>query len=266
MKSFLVCAGAIAASINIACADEIAGPPKGYIEAGTGYDALTSGYPDRHTVFVRGEYRMDDTQRFTAEANEISQFGSTGPLFVGGYENDFSPDWILQLGGAFSPGSGGDTLPRNRVDASLGKKWLEAKNLVTTLGLTNIQYKNAYVDHALQASAAYYFEYMNMPLAIEGGAIYNLSYPGANGATQYYSAINEGREMDSIVSVRIGGGNEAYQLVGNAAALQQFSSNSLLVTWRKWLTREYGFQLRADTYNNPYYQQRGVEASWFKSF
>ncbi|HQT26854.1 MAG TPA: YaiO family outer membrane beta-barrel protein, partial [Burkholderiales bacterium] len=136
MRYILVYACLIAASVNPVRADDLAGPYKGYIEAGTGYDALTSGYQDRQAVFVRGAYVPDRTHRYTGEINEISQFGSTGPLFVAGYENDFSPEWILMLGGAFSPGSKGYTLPRSLVDASIGKKWLEAKNLVTTIGLT----------------------------------------------------------------------------------------------------------------------------------
>ena len=266
MRYFLVYACLTAASVNLARADDLVGPYKGYIETGAGYDTLTSGYQNRSAVFVRGAYVLDKTQRFTGEVNEIRQFGSTGPLFVGGYENDFSPDWILMLGGAFSPGSNGDTLPRSLVDASIGRKWLEARNLVTTIGLTNIQYKNAYTSHATQASAAYYFDYLNMPLAVEGGAIYNVSDPGSVGATQYYGAITEGREMDSIFSLRIGGGNVAYELVGNVTALEQFPSKSLLVTWRKWLTKSYGFQLRADAYSNPYYQQHGLEVSFFKYF
>jgi YaiO family outer membrane protein len=256
----------IAGMMDAAIADEIQQQSSGYIETGAGYDALTNAYPDSHSVFVRGEIRTDPTQKFTGEINEIDQFGSTGPLIVGGYEKDFDPLWILQLGGAFSPGSNGYTLPQSRFDVAVGRKWLEQNNLVTTLGLTHIQYKDVHTDQAVQLSAAYYFEHWNTPLAIEGGAIHNISNPGSAGAMQYFGAFTEGREKDSIVSLRIGNGMEAYQLVGNTTALSQFSFNSALLTWRKWLTHDYGFQLRADSFQSPYYQQHGVEASWFKDF
>lgn len=236
----------------------------GYIEAGASDDLLTSGYPDRHTEFVRGELRTSPTERWTAEINEVTEFGETGTLFVAGYEKQLGTDWIAQAGVATS--AGGDTLPRLRLDMALGRKWLEARNLVTTVSVTEIEDKDVHRDHAIQFSTAYFFDIKGWPWAVEGGIRRNDSDPGSNGATSYYAAITSGREKERVVSLRIGAGREAYQLVGANIAIDNFSSNSLLFTWREWLGKDYGFQLRADTYHNPYYERRGVEASWFQDF
>jgi YaiO family outer membrane protein len=236
----------------------------GYLEAGASDDLLTGGFPNRHAEFVRGEIRPEAGERWMAEINEITQFGDTGTLFVAGYENEIAQLWIVQAG--VSSSAGGITLPRLRLDLALGKKWLDEHNLVTTVGITEVQSKDVHRDHALQFSTAYFFDISGQPWAVEGGVLHNASDPGSIGATSYYAALTTGREKERVVSLRIGAGREAYQLVGSSIALDNFPSNTLLFTWREWLTKDYGFQLRVDTYHNPFYDRRGIEASWFAEF
>lgn len=236
----------------------------GYIEAGASDDLLTSGYPDRHTEFVRGELRTSPDERWTAEVNEVTEFGGTGTLFVVGHETQIGENWVAQMGAATS--ASGDTLPRLRLDLALSRKWLDQRNLVTTVSITEVQAKDVHRDHAIQFATAYFFDLVGWPWAVEVGLRRNNSDPGSIAANTYYGALTSGREKERVISLRIGAGHEAYQLVGNNIALANFSSNSLLFTWREWLSKDGGIQFRADTYHSPYYEKRGFEASWFAEF
>jgi len=236
----------------------------GYLEAGASDDLLTGGFPNRHSEFIRGEIRPAAGERWTAEVNEITQFGDTGTLLVAGYEKEIAQVWIAQVG--VSTSAGGVTLPRLRLDLALSKKWLDERNLVTTVSVTEVDDKDVHRDRAVQFSGAYFFDINGQPWAIEGGVRYNDSDPGSIGATSYYAAVTTGREKERAISLRIGAGREAYQLVGTAIALDNFPSNTLMFTWREWLAKDYGFQIRADTYHNPFYDRRGIEASWFTEF
>ncbi len=236
----------------------------GFIELGASQAQLTEGYAPRSSAFVRGELQGENEQRINFEIANISEFSDQGTLLSVAYFTNLDSEWIAQ--GNLSTSSGGNTLPRIRADVGVGHKWLDQKNLVTTVELSRIQYKDVHTDTALQGSVAYYFEHSGTPLAIESGLRYNVSDPGAVGATSQYVAVTAGREQDRVISLRIGSGRESYQLVDSNVALVGFKSNDLLLTWRQWFDGRRGIQLRLDTYQNPYYSRTGIEASWFQSF
>ena len=266
LKSILVTMLVCWLGTAVAAADEPFPQLKmsGFIEAGASDYLLTGGFANRHSEFVRGELRTTQGERWSAEVDEITEFGSTGTLLVANYEKQIGDNWITQTSVATS--TGGDTLPRLRLDMALSYKWLEQRNLVSTLSITELKAKDVHRDHAIQLSSAYFFDVNGWPWAVEAGIRRNQSDPGANGATSYFTAVTSGREKERIVSLRLGAGREAYQLVGNTIAINKFPSNTLLLTWREWLTKESGFQLRADVYHNPFYNRRGIEASWFWGF
>ena len=236
----------------------------GTIELGAASYDLTDGYAARHTSFVRAELKPDADQRWTGEIANISEFGDTGTLLVLGYERTIDRNWVVQAGASSS--DSGATLPRLRFDLALGHKWLENANLVTTLGITTIQAKDAHSDHAIQFSTAYYFDAVGWSWSVEGGVRNNTSNPGAVSADAYYAAVTLARPKVRTVSLRVGSGQEGYQLVGDNTALVNFSSDTLLLTWREWFTARSGMQWRWDRYRNPYYNSNGIEASWFLDF
>lgn len=256
-----VCAGNSAAHANDA---PLALKMSGFVEAGGSSYELTGDYPNRHTAYVRGALRRGPDQQWFGEVARITEFGDSGTLLALQHQRNLDETWLVQVAGATS--IGGATLPRLRLDFSLGRKWLEQKNLVTTLGVSGIQAKDIHRDRAVQLSAAYYFDAGTVPMAAEGGVRYNISDPGAVAASSYFLALTRGSEKDSVISLRLSAGREAYQLIGSAVTLTDFPSRSWLLTWRKWLNRDSGFQLRLDGYHNPYYDRRGVEAGWFRDF
>ncbi len=255
-----LCAGAVAQEREAAPQLKMTGT----LELGAaGYD-LTGGYPARHTSFVRGELKPDADQRWTGEIANISEFGDSGSLLVLAYEKTIDHHWVVQVGASGS--DSGATLPRLRFDLALGRKWLDNANLVTTLGITTVQAKDAHSDHAVQFSTAYYFDGLGWSWSLEGGVRNNMSNPGSVSADSYFAALTLSRPKVRTVSLRLGSGQEGYQLVGDNTALVNFSSDTLLLTWREWLTANSGLQWRLDRYRNPFYSSSGIEASWFLEF
>ncbi len=236
----------------------------GTVELGGASYTLTDGYPSRNRAFVRAEIKPSSDQRWTAEIANIQEFGDGGTLLVVGYEKTFGPNWVVQAGAATS--DAGVTLPRLRFDLALGRKWLENANLVTTLGISYIQAKDVHSDQAIQFSTAYYFDAGTNAASVEGGVRNNLSNPGSVSADSYFFALTLARAKERSFSVRLGTGQEAYQLVTDNAPLVNFPSDTILFTWREWLSHNQGLQLRVDAYRNPFYRSTGVEASWFWDF
>jgi YaiO family outer membrane protein len=55
-------------------------------------------------------------------------------------------------------------------------------------------------------------------------------------------------------------------LIGPATTLTQFQSQTLTVTWRKWMGNNWGFNFVGDYYHNPFYNRGGSSLGFFKEF
>jgi len=95
---------------------------------------------------------------------------------------------------------------------------------------------------------------------------FNVSSPGAVFAPAGFVAVTEGRNKQHYLTVRVGVGEEAYQLVGPTVSLAQFNSQDLTVTWRKWLGTNWGFNVIGDYYRNPFYTRGGSSFGFFREF
>ena len=115
----------------------------------------------------------------------------------------------------------------------------------------------------LLLAASYYF---SQPWVLEGGTRFNYSNPGGVSSTSSYVAVTYGEEKRRIVSLRYGFGTEAYQLIGDSTVLSDFHSDTWTLTWREWLARQRGFQVRLESYRNPTYGRTGLEFSLFQEF
>lgn len=236
--------------------------PKGSLEAGIGFHSLTAGYPNWNSQFVRGTYAPDAKNTWTGEMANMRQFDAKGVLFVLGNTHVINDDWYMST--ALATSTGGFFLPRYRADLTINRKFLEPRNLVIGAGLSSIKAKDEHRDLALLINAAYYFE---APWVIEAGARINRSNPGRVIANYYNVAVTYGRDKERYISLRLAAGREGYQLVNDAgSALADFASHDALLTWREWVGRDWGFQLRVGAYKNPYYRRVGGEFSLFKDF
>lgn len=231
-----------------------------FVESGGSYQTLTNGFGDWAGGYSRGVYDHSKNV-WSAEVNGQREFGDAGAYFAAGNTHTLNPDWY----GSLTVGSsmGGFFWPRFRADGFLNKKWLPRKQWITTVGYGYYQAKDVHRNHYIYAGSTYYFE---KPWIIEEGLYLNISNPGAVFAPSGFVAVTEGRIKHHYVTVRAGFGEEGYQLVGPTATLSQFQSQTVTITWRKWVGRNWGFNFVGDYYHNPSYTRGGSSFGVFKEF
>jgi YaiO family outer membrane protein len=231
-----------------------------YAEAGGSYLPLSNNFGHLSNGYARASITSRKNVWF-AEVNRQHEFGDAG-TYVGGSDTyTFSPDWYgsLNLGSSI----GGFFWPRFRGDAFINRKWLNSKRLITTFGFAYFASKDVHRDHNFYIGSTYYFD---KPWIVETGLHYNVSNPGSVSSPSAFVAATQGRNKHHYITVRVGFGEEAYQLVGPTASLSDFSSQTLTVTWRQWIGKNWGLNAVGDYYHNPFYSRGGNILGVFKEF
>jgi YaiO family outer membrane protein len=81
-----------------------------------------------------------------------------------------------------------------------------------------------------------------------------------------FVAVTRGRNQRQYLTLRAGFGVEAYQLVGPTVSLNDFQSQTVTVTWRRWVGESWGVNLVGDYYHSPYYGRGGSSFGFFREF
>lgn len=233
----------------------------GFAEFGLHYSRLTQSNPSWGGQYARVVWSPEPTLTWYGELSHQRRFGGEGWLATVGATQVWNDDWYGSLFAASS--SGGEFLPKYRVDASISRKWLERRNLVTSLGLGSYRARDVHKDASVDLSARYYFD---APWIAEVGARSNWSDPGAVRAVRGRAVLTWGRDRKAYLTLRHEAGREAYQIVGPQTVLSNFSSRETSLTWRQWITAKDGFNLWLVHYDNPYYSRKSMEAGWFHGF
>jgi YaiO family outer membrane protein len=233
----------------------------GFIETGLNYHILTDGQDNWFGQYLRGTLDFKHKNIIAYEVVHQEEFGDDGTFFSLGLTHVLNPDWYGSL--SVGTSAGGFFWPRFRLDAFVNRKWLEQRNLVTTIGFGYYDAKDVHYDFSAFIGAAYYFE---SPWIVEVGLRYNFSQPGNVTAPGPFAAVTYGRNKAYYLVLRVGIGREAYQVVGPDEAITDFASQVVTLTWRQWLTREWGFKLQTEYYHNPFYQRVGFEGGVFWDF
>jgi len=231
-----------------------------YVESGGSYLALSNGYGYWAGGYGKAVYsRGNDV--WDGEVNAQHEFGDAGAYFAVGDSHTFTPDWY----GSLTVGSsgGGFFWPRYRTDAFLNKKWMARKQLITTIGFGYYAAKDVHRDRNFFVGSTYYF---TRPWIVEEGVYFNISNPGTVFAPAGFVAVTEGRGKHQNIVLRLGLGEEAFQLVGPSASLSRFQSQTLTLTWRKWMGTNWGFNFVGDYYHSPFYDRGGSSFGLFKEF
>ena len=231
-----------------------------YVESGGSYMTLTNGYGNWYGGYTRAVYQTGNDV-WNGEINGQQEFGDSGVYFAAGDTHTFNPDWY----GAVTVGTsaGGFFWPRYVGNAFLNKKWLHRKQWITTGGFGYFAAKDVHRDSSVFLGTTYYFE---KPWIVEEGVYFNISNPGAVFAPAGFVAVTQGRDKQQYITVRAGYGEEAYQLVGPTVTLTQFNSQTLTITWRKWMGTAWGMNFVADYYHSPFYMRGGSSFGFFKEF
>jgi len=235
-------------------------PLSNYVEAGGDYQALTNGFGHWAGGYARGVV-AEGNNIWNAEVNGQHEFGDAGVYLAAGDTYNFNPDWY----GSLTAGSsvGGFFWPRFRADGFINKKWMARKQLITTFGFGYYAAKDVHRDHSFFAGSTYYF---TKPWIVEEGIRFNVSNPGSVFSPAGFVAVTQGRNLQHYITVRAGFGKEAYQLIGPTVALTDFQSQTLTVTWRQWVGKNWGVNLVGDYYHSPFYERGGASLGFFREF
>ena len=232
-----------------------------YIETGINYYDLDSGYSDWRGIFVRGSWQQDENNIWDAEILHQQRYDEWGTYYVAGVTHIFDPDWYgsLHIGSS----DGAFFFPKIRIDAFINRKILTERNMVLTLGLGYEEAQTINSDRMLYLGASYYFE---TPFVLEGGVIFKRRSPGPEHSMRYRVSLLYGRVFQRYLIGEIDWGTEAYQFVAEDVSILDFNSSLIALTWREWIQRDWGFEVRGELYQSDIYDRKGIELSVFKHY
>ncbi len=231
-----------------------------YVETGGQYLLLTNGFGTWAGGYVRSVLSAG-RDILNGEVNGQREFGDSGTYFAAGDTHNFTANTYASL--TLGSSAGGFFLPRFRADAFVNHKWLRRRQLITTLGLGYYSSKDPHRDHSVSIGTTYYFD---KPWILEDGLRFNLSNPGGVFSPSGFLALTQGRNKQHYLTVRVGYGQEAYQLIGPADVLASFRSRTATLTWRQWIGSNWGANAVVDYYGSPYYTRAGGSLGLFREF
>lgn len=230
------------------------------LELSTGFQNLSAGFGNWRDVTLRGTYGLP-SHVIQAELSLNHRFNKDG-AFIGLSDTyTINDDWYANLAVGF--GDGAFYLPRYRVDATLYKKWLPQRNLVTSIGVGQYKAPDGHTDNSLSLGLVYYFD---APWVAELGLRANSSNPGAIKTQQQFLALTYGRVKENLVTVRHAWGNEGYQTIATNTQKINFASKESSITLRSWFAPRTGLLLSANRYSSPFYIRSGLNVGIFHDF
>ena len=245
----------------IALAGQAAEGIGGELEAGAIYYNLNDGFADTHGAYVRGRLDASAANQWRAEAVELSRFGEDGFYGALGNVHQFDADWFSSL--TVGSSSGGFYWPEIRTDASLSRRWLAGRNLITTVGITYFDAKDIHSDTGFNFEAVWYSA---SRWVVQGGTTYNVSHPGAVGSVSGYVAVSHAENGKRIATARLGGGEQAYQPFADNRFNVGITFGQVRLSCKQWIGKHWGVNVAADSYLSSTYDQHGVEVGLFQEF
>lgn len=257
----------LAQALNDSQAVSIAAPPaqaveenKRSLELSTSPQSLSAGYGNWQDVTLRGSYGLP-SHVLQGELSAQHKFNKDG-AFVGlGDTYTFDEDWYASF--ALGAGDGAFYLPRYRVDATLYRKLLADRRLVSSVGLGYYKAPDGHTDSSVSLGLVYYFQ---SPWIVEGGVRMNSSNPGSIRTQQQFVALTYGHARQDLVTARYGWGGEGYLAIAANTQLVNFKSREASLAWRHWLSPSTGVLLGVNRYTNPSYNRAGLSVGIFHDF
>ena len=147
--------------------------------------------------------------------------------------------------------------------ATLYRKWLPQKNLVTSIGAGQYKAPDGHTDNSLSLGLVYYFD---TPFVAGVGLRLNSSNPGAIKTQQQFLALTYGRVKENLVTLRLAWDREGIQTISVTTQLVNFASKKTSISWRHWFAPRTGVLIGANSYTNPFFNRNGFNIGIFHDF
>ena len=230
------------------------------LELSAGFQNSTNGFGSWRDITLRGSYGLP-SHLLQGEVSATRRFNKDGTYIGLSDTYTINEDWYSNF--ALGLGDGAFYLPRYRVDATLYRKLLSDRSLVSSVGLGYYKAPDGHTDNSVSLGLVYYFA---SPWVAEGGVRFNNSNPGAIRTQQQFAALTYGRVKQDLVTVRYAWGAEGYQTIATNAQLVNFKSQEASLSWRHWLNSRTGVLVGANRYTNPSYTRSGLNVGIFHDF
>ena len=230
------------------------------LAVGLAHQRLSSGFGTWNDQFIRLVWEQDKANLFNAELVHGNRFNESGVLGGLSWTHILNADWYGSL--AYARTNKGLFWPISQGSATINKKWLENRKLITSVALGFDESRNNYSGRWASLAASYYAP---NSFLIGAGLRMNETQPGDVRTQRRFASITWGTRGNAYVSLSYNGGREGYQLL-NSSAITDFSSREWILQWKQWVTRSAGLEFKAFDYRNSFYQRAGAEAGVFTEF
>ena len=233
----------------------------GSIEVSGFAQSVTNGFGDWRGLRLRTVVPVGSSDVLYSEALTQRAFRDNGSFGSLGWQHTYGSDWITfaSIGG----GTGDFFFPDFRADFSISRKILPNRRILLGVGGSWIESKDVFRDRAVTAS---FTAYLSSDVVLEAGGRFNWSTPGRVPSQRGSMALTVGGLGRRYVIFRAAGGSEGFQLTGTEATERKFNSGEGSITWREWLSRDFGFVLGGEVYDNPFYTRTGAQVGFFVSW
>jgi YaiO family outer membrane protein len=222
---------------------------------------LTHGYDDQDSQILQLAWSGPGGSLTQVSLENKRAFGEHATIAVGSHAWDLDADDRLYVAAAFSDAP--TIAARWRADVQYSRKLLPQRNLVGSLALYSSRTADGHSDTGTVGSFAWYFADRQVA---EAGVRYATSNPGAHSAWRGFAAYTYGAVGETTFVVRGESGREAYQSLGDGAAVADFESHEVGIAARHWVSKDLSFAARASYYSNPTYSKNTVGITAFIDF
>lgn len=234
----------------------------GYIEVGARNYKVTNNFGSWNDQYVLGVFQTDSKNVWTVQLEHDQRFFERGNYAVVENTHTINDDWYSSLSAGISDNA--TVIPKYYVGGTIFHKQGPRKQIVAYLGAHGYWWRGGSSTEDINPGIIYYFE---SPWVLEGGAFINRGNPGAVYSANGYIAATQGMEKDHYYTLRFGFGKEAYLPVFEGpAAVVAYPSYVVTGTWRKWLGRNWGFNISGEFYHNTFYNRYGGTYGLFMDF
>ena len=237
-------------------------PNRGYVEAGVLYGHLTSNYGIWFNQYLKSFVRLDKKNSLYMNLAKDYEYKEHGDYAAFDEMHIINDTWHTQISSGASNNS--IFVPKFYIGGAVFKKSLQQRQLVTYFGAHAYWWRPRASTQNINPGFLYYFE---KSWVVEMGSFINRSDPGGVYSASGYIVLTQGQEKDHYFIMRVGFGKEAYLPLGaNIPGAVAFKSTVFTATWRQWLGKNFGSNIIAENYNNPYYKRYGLSVGLFMDF
>jgi len=243
----------------LAADDEESSPPDTrYLEAGTSFTHFTSDLQDGNTQSLALIFSRDWSYLLRLDAGRSARWGDEGFGFGTLFTTYFARSWSVEVG--VSTGSGEFILPDYRVDLSVGKAFLQQRNLLTSIRYVREQSKGLNYYDRMAASLTWW---ASNHWIFGGHFNYDIGQPGDTVTKSGGLEVTWFNWKQRFIGAAVELGDINYTQVGQTDFLVAYEQVSANVHLTQHFTPTTGLIVRGDWATNDLFDLYGISVSYF---